>query len=193
MARKRPGLGGALLRLAGAAALGYAARSRIRDADARARTLLATPRTDGLDRALPALTDLGSTYALGGAAAVLALFGKRTLARDVLGAGGLAWAVAQALKVVYRTDRPYEAEGAELLVRKPAGRSYPSGHPAVSMAVSRVLRAQVHAPATAVIERLPGLVAYSRVYVGAHYPSDVIGGLLLGRALGDLWVRYARR
>jgi undecaprenyl-diphosphatase len=36
------------------------------------------------------------------------------------------------------------------------------------------------------------MVAFSRVYVGVHYPTDVIGGLLLGRAVGDLWRRYAR-
>ena len=30
-------------------------------------------------------------------------------------------------------------------------------------------------------------VAASRVYVGVHYPSDVVSGLLIGRAIGRLW------
>jgi membrane-associated phospholipid phosphatase len=34
---------------------------------------------------------------------------------------------------------------------------------------------------------LAGLVAASRVYLGVHYPADVVGGLLLGRTVADLW------
>jgi len=30
-------------------------------------------------------------------------------------------------------------------------------------------------------------VAASRVYVGVHYPSDVVSGLLIGRTIGRLW------
>jgi membrane-associated phospholipid phosphatase len=30
------------------------------------------------------------------------------------------------------------------------------------------------------------------VYVGAHYPTDVIGGLWIGRAVGELWRRFSR-
>jgi membrane-associated phospholipid phosphatase len=41
------------------------------------------------------------------------------------------------------------------------------------------------------LARIPKLVALSRVYVGVHYPTDVAGGLLMGRALGNLWLRYA--
>jgi membrane-associated phospholipid phosphatase len=32
-------------------------------------------------------------------------------------------------------------------------------------------------------------VAASRVYVGVHYPSDVVSGLLIGRAIGRMWPR----
>ncbi len=34
---------------------------------------------------------------------------------------------------------------------------------------------------------LAGTIGLSRVYLGVHYPSDVVGGLLLGRAVADVW------
>lgn len=193
MARKRPALFPALLRLAGAAALGFAARDRFADQDEQARKLIASRRSGTLDKALPVLTDLGSTYAVVGASAALWVFGRRGLARDVAGAGSLAWVLAQGAKPLYARARPYEATDVEILVRKPAGQSYPSGHPAVAAAVARVLDGSVGEPARGLLRRVPRLVAFSRIYVGVHYPTDVIGGLLVGRAVGDLWLRYGRR
>ena len=38
-----------------------------------------------------------------------------------------------------------------------------------------------------------GIVAYSRVHIGVHYPSDVAGGLLIGRAFGRLWAARCPR
>ena len=190
---KRPGLLGPLARIAAAGALGYAARGRLADADEEARKLIATRSTETLDKTLPVLTDLGSTYAVGGAAAVLWAFGKRSLARDVAAAGGITWATAQGAKLLYRRARPYDVDDVQILVRKPAGQSYPSGHPAVAAAVTRVLEPNVRQPARKLLTRVPRMVAFSRVYVGVHYPTDVIGGLLLGRAVADLWLRYSAK
>ena len=188
--KKRPGLVGVAARAVAATVLGFAARGRLADADEDARKLIASRSSETLDKALPVLTDLGSTYAVGGAAAVLWAFGKRSLARDVAAVGGIAWVVAQGMKQIYRRARPYDVDEIQILVRKPAGQSYPSGHPAVAAAVTRVLEPTVKQPARNVIRRIPRMVAFSRVYVGVHYPTDVIGGLLLGRAIGDLWLRY---
>ena len=190
---RRPGLIGPLLRLGGAVALGVAARERLAKADEQARAQIYNRRVGALDEALPHLTDLGSTYAIGGAALALSAVGKRSLARDVAVAGGLAWSASQVMKLFYRRARPYDSGDVPISVRKPAGTSYPSGHPAVAAAVARVLDSSVHEPARAFISRLPRMVAFSRVYVGVHYPTDVIGGLMLGRAIGDLWLRYAPR
>jgi membrane-associated phospholipid phosphatase len=44
-------------------------------------------------------------------------------------------------------------------------------------------------PARRTLTGVAGLVAASRVYTGVHYPADVVGGLLLGRATADVWSR----
>lgn len=193
MRGKRPGLLRPIAMLAAAGALGAASRGRLHDPDERARALIAGRRTERLDRLLPVLTDLGSMYAAAGAAGALWLAGRRRLARDVLGAGALAWSVAQAAKPLFARARPYDAGEVDLLVRRPAGLSYPSGHPAVATAVCGVLAPAVPRPARRALTRIPRMVAFSRVYVGAHYPTDVIGGALIGRAVLDLWRRYSDR
>lgn len=177
--------------LGAAVALGYAATGPLARADDRARALIASRRIDGLDRALPVLTDLGSMYAASGAAAALWAVGRRALARDLLGAAALAWSLAQAAKSMYGRPRPYDAGEVDVLVRRPAGRSYPSGHPAVAAAMHAVLAPRLAAPAAEALARVPKLVGFSRVYVGVHYPADVIGGLMIGRAVGTLWRRFS--
>ncbi|MGH2727568.1 MAG: phosphatase PAP2 family protein [Actinomycetota bacterium] len=189
---RKPGIVRPVLRLAAVAVLGAAAAGRLSEHDETARGVVAGRRSELLDRTVPTLTDLGSTYAALGASAALWAGGRRKLARDVLGASMLAWGLAQALKPMFRRPRPYDAGEVDLLVRRPAGQSYPSGHPAVAAAIVTVTRDEVAGPVRPLLERIPRFVAFSRVYVGAHYPTDVIGGLLLGRSAGELWRRFAR-
>jgi membrane-associated phospholipid phosphatase len=190
--RPRPGLMRPMLRLGAAAAIGFAARDKIHDADERARSIVAGRRSELLDRSLPVVTDLGSMYAAGGAAAALWFGGKRKLARDVLGSAAVAWAIAQGAKRIFKRPRPYEAGDVDLLVRRPAGDSYPSGHPAVAAAMVGVVSPEVRPFAQAPLNRLPRFIGFSRVYVGAHYPSDVAGGVMIGKAVAELWLRFSR-
>jgi undecaprenyl-diphosphatase len=79
-----------------------------------------------------------------------------------------------------------------MLVREPAGTSFPSGHPAVAQAIAGVVTPALPVMFRPPVEAVPRMVAFSRVYVGVHYPSDVMAGILVGRAVADLWRRYAR-
>ncbi|MGZ5300418.1 MAG: phosphatase PAP2 family protein [Actinomycetota bacterium] len=150
-------------------------------------------RGPGPDRFFTGVTELGSIWAAGAAAGLLVLAGRRRAAANAFGAASAAWLAGQGLKRVANRPRPYEAnsEGTRLLIGPPHASSWPSSHPAVLAAFTSVAGRDLGLGAAA-RTGLAGLgvsVAASRVYVGAHYPSDVASGLLIGRAIGRLWPR----
>jgi membrane-associated phospholipid phosphatase len=145
------------------------------------------PVADGFFKGI---TELGSIWACVGAAAALTGMGRRRQAADALGAAAVAWSVGQILKRVTLRPRPYRSpEGSRLLIGEPSGTSWPSSHPAVLLAfVTVVGRGLKLSPgARRALAGLAGLVGVSRIYLGVHYPADVVGGLLMGRAVADLW------
>ena len=86
-----------------------------------------------VDRFFTGITELGSLYAAGAAAAALALTGRRRAAANAFAAAGATWLIGQGLKKVANRPRPYESklDGSRLLIAPPQGSSWPSSHPAV--------------------------------------------------------------
>jgi membrane-associated phospholipid phosphatase len=165
---------------------------RLQRADVRAGDLLRRARSRPSDRVVAAATDLGSLYGVAGVSSALALAGHRRLARDVAVVGATTWMLSQGAKTRVKRARPYEADGVIRLIRPPTGSSYPSGHAAVAAAMLSVVAAE-GAPALRIVAGgLTTFVAASRVYVGVHYPSDVVGGVGIGLLLASGW-RALRR
>jgi undecaprenyl-diphosphatase len=97
------------------------------------------------------------------------------------------------LKDVFERERPnVRYAQPEPLMRPPDSHSFPSGHAATSFAAATVIAAAV--PRFRVpLYVLAALIAWSRVYVGVHYPLDVLAGALYGTALGLVLVRALPR
>lgn len=99
------------------------------------------------------------------------------------------------LKNAVARTRPFVAmEGLELITRRPRDFSFPSGHTGVFFAVASVLfltqPKKIGVPAVI----LAALVGFSRLYVGAHYPTDVLGGAVIGCFTGwAAWRMVYRR
>ena len=143
------------------------------------------------DRYFAGVTELGSLYASAAASTVIAVTGRRRAALSSMAAACATWSLLQGVKRVVDRPRPSDADphGTRLLIARPMATSWPSSHPAVLTTFTRIASRElgVGAGVRAALTALDLSVAGSRVYLGVHYPSDVVSGLLLGRAIARWW------
>lgn len=149
-----------------------------------------------LDALMPVVTDLHRVpwfvYGVAPAAVALWLWKGRKRALKVLVVAALAVGAGDLLafrvvKPLVGRPRP-ERAGVPVIERAPASGalSFPSNH-AVNMGAAAAVLSAAYPGGAFAFGGAALLVAYSRVYVGAHYPGDVLGGLLLGAAVGWPW------
>jgi undecaprenyl-diphosphatase len=101
-----------------------------------------------------------------------------------------AVAVDCVLKPLIGRQRPFvTAPGIPVIGDRPGDASWPSGHTANGFAAAYVLSA-VAPQARALWWVLAFGIAYSRVYVGVHYPYDVIAGAAIGAACAAMVMKW---
>jgi undecaprenyl-diphosphatase len=160
--------------------------------DAELFLLLNAKLTDPiLDRVMPAITTQENWYPFLGVAAVAMIIwggrkGRLAVIMLIVGIALTDQITCSVLKPLVGRIRPCNVFGADefrLLVNLTKSPAFPSGHAANSFGMATVAswRFRKFAP---VFYLIAAAVAYSRVYVGVHYPLDVIAGAAVGIALG---------
>jgi undecaprenyl-diphosphatase len=95
----------------------------------------------------------------------------------------------ESLKVVFGRSRPFEAlNDVALLVKPMNSLSFPSGHAVAAFSSACILIRKVPKLAWFFLI-LAVLISFSRIYVGMHYPSDILAGALIGLAFGILLLK----
>ena len=119
--------------------------------------------------------------------------GERDQAFLALLASGVALGANQILGHVWDRPRPFAAHPGQvhLLLPHAADSSFPSDHVAAAVAIAIVL-AVAHRRLGGLMLLVSVLVGFARVYVGDHYPGDVLAGTAVGIAAASFVLRTAR-
>ena len=148
------------------------------------RAIRSTARPAGLVRVVSRFSSTGEHAALwlvlGAAGTALDAPRRPRWRRALTGVAG-AYLANFALKNVFRRKRPL-LEDLPQLIKTPTALSFPSAHATSSFAAARAYSPLLPArPLYAVA----GAMALSRVYLGVHYPTDIVAGATFGTLMGS--------
>src|SRR5260370_4438937 len=119
----------------------------------------------------------------------------RTHVRHICVAAGLSFLIGlglnQIILLFVHRLRPYDAGVSHLIISKSAAWPFPSDHATASIAIVAAFALHGLPRHTLVLGLLAVLICWSRIFVGTHYLTDVLGGSLTGAIAAMLgWVLY---
>ena len=136
------------------------------------------------------ITNLGNGGLIWIAATIGLLIPKKTRKVGIMSAVALLGSLIinnEIIKNLVKRPRPFVTfTDLQIIIPTPSQYSFPSGHTASSFAAASVF--YKHLPKKLGIPSvvLAGLIGFSRLYVGVHYPTDVIAGVVMGIFLSYL-------
>lgn len=130
------------------------------------------------------ITRLGDKGSIWIAITIILLICKKTRKTGIMSALALIFATTfnnLVLKGIFERTRPYEVvEGLNCVIENMKSFSFPSGHTSSSFAAATILYTQLPRRYGIPAFILASLIAFSRMYLGVHYLTDIIGGMLTG-------------
>lgn len=145
-------------------------------------------RSPVVDMVMTFITRLGNAGAVWIVLAVILLIIPKTRRSGAVLAAALcvdALLCNGIVKPLFGRIRPYDVNtSVRLLIARPADFSFPSGHTAISFAAVMALmmagEGELWKPALVIAV----LIAFSRLYLYVHYPTDILGGIIVGGVAG---------
>jgi undecaprenyl-diphosphatase len=147
-----------------------------------ARTFGHGPRRERAVRRFSSLGEHAAVWLAGGLTAAAIDHQRRDRWTRATATVGGAYLGNTLVKLLVRRRRP-DLPGLPALAGTPTGLSFPSAHSTSSFAAARLYAPLIGSAAP--VYALAGALAYSRLYLGVHYPSDVLAGACLGHAIGS--------
>jgi membrane-associated phospholipid phosphatase len=144
-----------------------------------------------LDRIMLSFTQVGNGISAIVFAVILIIANERYLAYELILGTLTLWMVVVLVKAIVHRSRPFvRLTQARIVGYRARGRSFPSGHTSQSFFMATLLVQHFHASLwiAVLLYAIASLVGITRMYVGAHYPRDVLAGAILGSAWGLLGV-----
>ena len=149
-----------------------------------------------LDKIMSMASVMGNKGLVWIAAALLLMVNRKTRFIGILTLAALLLATVMGeglLKHLIQRPRPYDDfPSINLLIAKSSAYSFPSGHATSAFAAAAVLARYLKKYAAA-FWALASLIAFSRLYLFMHYPTDIIAGILLGLACGEVSIYLYER
>jgi membrane-associated phospholipid phosphatase len=144
-----------------------------------------------LDWMMLGFTQVGSALAALATGLIMFLALDHLVAYEFILGSITLWMMVELVKALVRRSRPaFRVTRARIVGYRAIGRSFPSGHTSQAFFTATMMAPYFHASVWVVflLYAIALLVGITRMYVGAHYPRDVLAGAILGSAWGLLGV-----